>query len=103
MEIATGYHSLTPTTHPLNVNLPSSGQQGTARLSACKVSDAGGIGAEDPLVRDATVEPNVIWAGWAPGSVWTRTGNLETTRILLPDRPTRIESLYQLSYPGPFY
>jgi len=36
-----GFHSLTTTTHPPNVNLPSSGQQETARLSARKVSVVG--------------------------------------------------------------
>ena len=37
-----GFHSLTTTTHPPNVNLPSSGQQVTALLSARKFSVAGG-------------------------------------------------------------
>ena len=55
MEIAVGFHSLTTTTHPPNVNLPSSGQQVTARLSARKVSVAGGNRAQDPLVRDTTL------------------------------------------------
>jgi hypothetical protein len=44
MDIAVGFHSLTTTTHPPNFNLPSSGQQITARLSARKVSAAGGGG-----------------------------------------------------------
>jgi len=43
------------TTHPPNVNLPSSGQQVTAQLSACKVSVAGGNRAQDSLVRDTTL------------------------------------------------
>ena len=42
MEIVVGFHSLTTTTHPPSVKLPSSGQQVTARLSAHKVSVAGG-------------------------------------------------------------
>jgi hypothetical protein len=46
MEIAGGIHSLTKTTHPSNVNLPSSGQQVTARLSAREVSVA--RGEQDP-------------------------------------------------------
>jgi len=54
MEIAVGFHSLTTTTHPPNVNLPSSGQQVTARLSARKVSVAGGGGGE---------VPNTPWSG----------------------------------------
>ena len=39
-----GFNSITTATHPPNVNLPSSGQQGTAWLSARKVSVAGGTG-----------------------------------------------------------
>jgi len=49
-----GFHSLTTTTHPPNVNLASSGQQVTARLSARKVSVTGEKRAQDPLVRDTT-------------------------------------------------
>ena len=48
MEIAVGFNSLTTTTHPPNVNLPSSGQQVTARLSARKVSVAGETGSKIP-------------------------------------------------------
>jgi len=48
------YHSFTTTTHPSNVNLPSSGQQSTARLFARKASVAGGNRAQEPLVRDVT-------------------------------------------------
>jgi len=54
MEIAVGFNSLTIITHPPNVNLPSSGHHVTARLSARKVSVAGGNKAQDPLVRDTT-------------------------------------------------
>ena len=45
-----GFHSLTTTTHPPNVNLPSSGQQVTARLSARKVfvTGGGGTGPKTP-------------------------------------------------------
>jgi hypothetical protein len=49
-----GIHSLTTTTHHPRVNLPSSGQQVTARLSAHKVSVTRGNRAQDPLVRDTT-------------------------------------------------
>ena len=57
MEIALGFcfHFLMTTTHPLNVNLPSSGQRVTARLSARKVSFTGGKRTQDPLVRDTTI------------------------------------------------
>jgi len=50
-----GYHSLMKTTHPSNVNLPSSGQQSTAWLSARKVFVARGIRAQDAIVRDPTI------------------------------------------------
>jgi len=40
-------------------------------------------------------------AGWAPGSVWTGAENLAPTGKRSPDHPTRSESLYRLSYPGP--
>jgi len=44
-----GYHILTTTTHPSNVNLPSSGQQSTAWLSARKVCVNGwGTGSKTP-------------------------------------------------------
>jgi len=49
------YNSLATTTHPLYVNLPSSGQQGTARLSARKTYVARGNRAQDTLVRDTTL------------------------------------------------
>ena len=41
-------------------------------------------------------------AGWAPGPVWTDAENLAPTGIRSPDRPARSESLYRLSYQGPF-
>ena len=49
-----GFDSVTTTTHPPKVNLPSSGQQVTTRLSARKVSVIRGNRAQDPLVRDTT-------------------------------------------------
>jgi hypothetical protein len=50
-----GYHSLTTTTHSSNVNLPSSGQHVTARLSARTVSVAGGNSVQDLQVRGTTI------------------------------------------------
>jgi len=47
-----GFNSLTTNTHPPNFILPPSGQQDTARLSARKVSVAGGNRVQEPLVRD---------------------------------------------------
>ena len=46
--------------------------------------------------------PVVQEAGWAPGQVWTGAENLVPTGILSPDRPASSESLYRLSYRGPF-
>ena len=46
--------------------------------------------------------PIVQEAGWAPGPVWTGAENLAPTGIRSPDRPAHSESLYRLSYPGPF-
>jgi hypothetical protein len=43
--------------------------------------------------------PIVQEAGWAPGPVWTGAENLAPSGIRSPDRPARIQSLYQLSYP----
>ena len=37
---------------------------------------------------------------YAPGPVWTGAENLAPTWMRLPDRPSRGESLYRLSYPG---
>ena len=39
--------------------------------------------------------------GWAPGPVWTVTGNLVPTGIRSPDRAVRSVSLYHLIYPVP--
>ena len=45
--------------------------------------------------------PIVQEAGWIPGQVWTGTENLAPTAIQFPDRPSRSQSLFLLSYPGP--
>ena len=52
--------------------------------------------------RERDTAPTVQEAGWAPGPVWTGAENLAPTGIRSPDRPARSESLYRLSYPGPF-
>jgi hypothetical protein len=41
-------------------------------------------------------------AGWALGPVWTGAENLAPTGIRSPDRYARSDSLYRLSYPGPY-
>ena len=43
--------------------------------------------------------PIVQEAGWAPGPVWTG-GKSRPHRNSIPDRPTRSQSLYRLSYPA---
>ena len=40
-------------------------------------------------------------AGWAPGPFWTGRKS-RPLRDLIPDRPARSQSLYQLSYPAHF-
>jgi hypothetical protein len=47
-----------------------------------------------------TPVPIVQEAVWAPGLVWTGAENLAPTGIRSPDRPTRNQSLYRLSYPA---
>jgi hypothetical protein len=44
--------------------------------------------------------PIVQEAASAPGPVWTGAENLAPTGIRSPDRPTRSQSLYRLSYPA---
>ena len=46
--------------------------------------------------------PIVQEAGWAPGPVWTGAENFAPTGIRSPDRLARNESLYRLSYLGPW-
>ena len=46
-----------------------------------------------PIVQDVS---------WDTGEVWTDAENLSPTRIRYPDRPARSESLYRLSYRGPY-
>ena len=41
-------------------------------------------------------------AGWAPGPVWTGAENLASTGIRSQDHQARSQSLYRLSYPGPW-
>jgi hypothetical protein len=45
--------------------------------------------------------PIVQEAGWALRQVWTGAENLAPTGIRSPDRRTRSQSLYRLSYAGP--
>jgi hypothetical protein len=40
--------------------------------------------------------------GWAPGPVWTCANNLAPTGIRSPVHSARSQSLYRLSYPGPY-
>ena len=56
-----------------------------------------------PLYRRETDPvPIAKEAGWAPGPVWKGAENLAPTGIRSPELPARRESLYRLSYPGPF-
>ena len=42
--------------------------------------------------------PIINEAGWSPGPIWTGAENLAPTGIRFPDRPTRSQSLYRLSF-----
>ena len=54
------------------------------------------------ILRKDTL-PTVPEAGWPLGPVWTGMGNLAPpTGIRSPDSPARSESLYRLSYRGPY-
>jgi hypothetical protein len=46
--------------------------------------------------------PIVQRAGWDQRPVWTCAKNLTPTGIHAPDRPARSQSLYRLSYLGPY-
>jgi hypothetical protein len=55
-----------------------------------------------PAARSPAREPMSIVQElvWTPGPFWMGAENLVLTGIRYPDRPTRSESLYRLSYPG---
>jgi hypothetical protein len=46
--------------------------------------------------------PTVQEAGWTPGPIGIGAETLAPIGIRSPDLPARNESLYRLSYPGPF-
>jgi hypothetical protein len=51
--------------------------------------------------RERHPVPIVHEVGWDQGPVLTGVGNLDSTGLLCPDRTTRSESLYRLSYRSP--
>jgi hypothetical protein len=63
-----------------------------------------GVGGQRhaPAARPPERDPMTVvqGTGRAPGPVWMGAENLVLTGIRYPDRPTRRESLYRLSYPG---
>ena len=83
------------------------GPEGEQMYSSTLPSTSTLDGVGDQRHAQATLPPGkdpvpiVQEAGWAPGPVWTGVENLATTGIRSPDRPSRSESLYRLSYPGP--
>jgi hypothetical protein len=66
-----------------------------------------GIGGQrnvPPLyLREREKLPILKEGGCAPGQVWTGAENLVPIGIRSPDRQSRSESLYRLSYPGSVY
>ena len=90
--------------HPITGHEGPEGEQMySSTLPSTSALDEGGWSTKRPgrftPWRDPV--PIVQEAGWAPGLVWTGTENLAPTGIRSPDRPTRSESLYRLSYRGP--
>ena len=66
--------------------------------------DGGGWSAPRPghFTPGKDPVPIVQEAGWTPSPVRTGAENLASTGFRSPDRPARSESLYRLSYPGPY-
>ena len=76
----------------------------SSTLPSTSALDGGGWSAPRPGRFTPGKDPVSIVqeAGLTPGAVWTGTENLAPTGIRSPNRPARSESLYRLSYPGPF-
>jgi hypothetical protein len=78
------------------------GREGEWRYSAAVSLTSALDGVEGQRHAPAALPPGKSsgWeAGWAPGLVWTGAENLASTGIRSPNRLTRSESLYRLSYP----
>ena len=76
----------------------------SSTLPSTSAPDGGGWSTPCPgrFTPEKDPVPTVQEAGWDPGSVWTGAENLSPTGIRSLDRPARSESLYRLSYPGPY-
>ena len=76
----------------------------SSTLPSTSALDGGGWSTPSPgrFTPGKDPVPIVQETGWAPGPVWTGAENLAPTGIRSPYRPARSESLYRLSYPGPF-
>ena len=93
--------------HPITGHEGPEGEQRySSTLPSTSALDEGGWSTPRPgrFTPGKDPVPVILEAGWAPGPVWTDAENLAlptATRSL--DRPCRSESLYRLSYPGPYY
>ena len=77
----------------------------SSTLPSASTLDGGGLSTPRPgrFTPGKDTVPIVQEAGWAPEPVWTGAENLTPpTGIRSPDHPSRSESLYRLSYPGPY-
>ena len=91
--------------------LPRTGHEGpegeqmySSTLPSTSALDGGGW-STPPLDRFTPGKDPVAIVqetGWVRGPVWTGAGNLAPTGIRSSNRPARSESLYRLSYPGPY-
>ena len=60
-----------------------------------------GIAGEQRYNCTLSLTPELDGGRCTPRPVWTGAENIIPTGIRFPDRPSRSESLYRLSYPGP--
>jgi len=77
------------------------GSTGIALLFLDHVTGRGrgvSVTSEPHFTPEKDPVPIVQETGWAPGPVWTGAENLTPTGIRSPDRPSRSQSLYRLSY-----
>jgi hypothetical protein len=54
------------------------------------------------LPREGDPVPKLRVAGWTAGTVWKGAENLASAGIRFPDRPSRRDLQYRLSYARPF-
>jgi hypothetical protein len=76
----------------------------SSTLSLTSALDGGGLSTPCPgrFTPGKDPVPIVQEAGWVSEAVWSCAENLAPTGIRSPDRPSRSQSPYRLSYPAQF-